>query len=795
MKRTGILLLLIIYSATTWAQEPERELGEVVVAVKRDDGGEASARGLERRAVNVVNVLPESALLLAPDLSVGNTVQRMSGVTVERNSSGEGQYAILRGMDKRYNYTLVSGIKIPSPDNKTRAIPLDLFPPELLARLEVHKSLTADLEGDGIGGAVNLVMKDAPRERLLAANLATGYNALWMDNRFLSSATGSITRHSPDERMGNIGSNGVAASDFDMRSLRLTSRHPLPDLIGGLTYGDRFFRDRLGLLFGLTYQGLHRGKDMDYYNYTSSARPHEHRLYNTYRQRMAAHMKLDWRGINWYNGLIRMADDQVRTALAETEADLRLRHTRQTIYTSVLSGRHTAASDRLTLEWRAVGAKAWSETPDYAQVNFQGDHLQTNRAATRRWEHNTDRDLAAYADLSYHISSPWTVKAGAMVRDKRRTSLFHEYTFDSETAASSLQVYGTDWTNLDALRLTPRPYGNVGDPLNYDATERIGAVYAMGSMYEGGWEVTAGLRAEHTRQGYTLRFPRATDGKGRQRYWDLLPSLHLKRRLTATMKLHLSYTRATNRPTYFEIVPYSILGDDYKEKGNPGLRHAVADNVDLRWEWFPRDEEQVMVGFFYKHIQHPIEYGLINEGQDTYYTPLNTPTAQNGGVEVDVMKRFGPLAIKANYTYTLSRITTQGRVMEGSEVRSVSQTRPLYGQAPHVANLSLILRTRSYSAQVTTGYIGKRLVDVSNWAHNDVYENDYWRMELSAERRWRCGVELYAKASNLLNLPMVRYIERGPHTEGVACERYHGKVLERKERYGQTLIVGVRYRL
>ena len=31
----------------------------------------------------------------------------MSGVTIERNSSGEGQYAILRGMDKRYNYTLV----------------------------------------------------------------------------------------------------------------------------------------------------------------------------------------------------------------------------------------------------------------------------------------------------------------------------------------------------------------------------------------------------------------------------------------------------------------------------------------------------------------------------------------------------------------------------------------------------------------------------------------------------------------------------------------------------------------
>jgi outer membrane receptor for ferrienterochelin and colicin len=52
-------------------------------------------------------------------------MQRVSGVSIERNSNGDGQYAILRGMDKRYNYTLVNGVKIPSPDNKYRYVPLD----------------------------------------------------------------------------------------------------------------------------------------------------------------------------------------------------------------------------------------------------------------------------------------------------------------------------------------------------------------------------------------------------------------------------------------------------------------------------------------------------------------------------------------------------------------------------------------------------------------------------------------------------------------------------------------------
>ena len=41
-------------------------------------------------------------------------------------------------------------------------VPLDIFPADMLDRLEVTKSLTPNMEGDAIGGAVNMVMKDAP---------------------------------------------------------------------------------------------------------------------------------------------------------------------------------------------------------------------------------------------------------------------------------------------------------------------------------------------------------------------------------------------------------------------------------------------------------------------------------------------------------------------------------------------------------------------------------------------------------------------------------------------------------
>ena len=130
----------------TIALKADEVLLEGVTVVATNPGRtEAGARGIERQAMNVVNVMSAKAIELSPDITVANVIQRMSGVTVERNSSGEGQYAILRGMDKRYNYTLVNGVKIPSPDNKNRFVPLDIFPSEMLDRLEVTKSLTANM--------------------------------------------------------------------------------------------------------------------------------------------------------------------------------------------------------------------------------------------------------------------------------------------------------------------------------------------------------------------------------------------------------------------------------------------------------------------------------------------------------------------------------------------------------------------------------------------------------------------------------------------------------------------------
>ena len=784
-------------------------LDEVTVIARNPGRTEAGARGIEKQAMNVVNVMSAKAIELSPDITVANVIQRMSGVTIERNSSGEGQYAILRGMDKRYNYTLINGVKIPSPDNKNRFVPLDIFPSEMLDRLEVTKSLTANMEGDGIGGAVNLIMKDAPTERQFTANISTGYNAMYFGRDFQSFNHGAIVKESPYEAMGKPEDYQVTADNFTQENLQMKWKRPMPDLTAGLSYGDRFFDNKLGVILAGSYLNTYRGKESQlYYQPGTSHNGIEYRNYSAQQTRIGAHAKLDYHvapqhKLTWYNGYMDMSEAEVRDGQDDKERAVRMKYNHQYIINSTLKGEHYFLEDNaLKLNWSAVLSKAYSETPDNAEIFLQGTHVSTSGAATRRWEHNSDRDKAGYIDLSYTWKltdgSAFDFSIGGMYRDKKRDSFFNEYTFDSATGARDPQYLGEDWNNFDEILLTPRRYGNIGDPLNYDATEKVGAGYGMAKYTFDKWELIAGVRVEHTDQGYVLKFPRDVDPEGRQKYTDVLPSFHAKYNVHKNANLRLSYARAINRPSFFEIVPYSIINEDYKEKGNPDLKHTVADNIDLRYEFFPKSSEQFMVGLFYKNIQDPIEYGLINEGQDTYYQPMNFGDAKNLGVEVDIMKYFNWFGIKANYTYTHSKVTTDKRIMEGSEVKTMKQTRPLFGQAAHVANLSLLFKdtNHGWEGQLAGSYTGKRLSDISNWYDDDIWEAGYFQLDASVEKSFDFGVSIFAKASNLLDVPLLRYIQKGPRTENITeYERHNGDVVERKEWHGQAILLGVRYKL
>ena len=219
---------------------------EVQVTTAGGAGSDNHARRLEQNAVMVENLLSARTIELSPDITVANAIQRVSGVTIARDNTGDGRYAIIRGMDQRYNNTLVNGIKIPSPDDKYRFVPMNIFPSEMLERLEVIKALTPNMEGDAIGGTMNLVMKSAPDHFLLTANASGGYSTIFNSRPYVGFNHSGIDKQSPAEIHGN--NYAASPSDFTTSNLDFSKKSSPINTLYGLTVGDRFDGGRLGII-------------------------------------------------------------------------------------------------------------------------------------------------------------------------------------------------------------------------------------------------------------------------------------------------------------------------------------------------------------------------------------------------------------------------------------------------------------------------------------------------------------------------------------------------------------------
>ena len=829
--------------------EDLRELGEVVIKGHKEYHSDRSAIDMEKTAGNVLNVMSQQSIQLSPDVNVATVLQRVSGVTMERDASGEASYAILRGMDKRYNYTLVNGVKIPSPDDKNRYIPLNIFPSDLMDRLVVSKSLTADMEGDAAGGVVDMVMKDAPSHFQIQANAAVGASDyFWKDSRdYLTSNRSDYTHKAPYEVNGP--EYKATTSDFASGPTQI-SRHsmPAPNFVGGLSIGNRFWKDRIGVMLAGSIQNTFRGTERTYNSVKMASGEQamyiyslQHRYYSIHDLTAGVHAKVDLQLENnkfeWYNMYVRTNSKGVRynnsvnTEYISSDSYTQDDETRslsqtQSIFATHIKGTHHLTKD-FTVDWAGIFSQAKSEDPDRVYLsltntiqsaegvdgslwNGNKNILKTMpKNMERRFQHNTDKDWAGYINLTYNtqlgndINALW--KAGAQYRRKERGNRYYSYNFTPTDISQKLDGNGFD--QFAAIDWTCKTPYSQASQLNYDSKEHIGAAYIMTTLKSRWGELNAGLRAEHTNQIYTMLQKFRNMGQvGEQSYWDWLPSASLKWTPTKKMNVRLSYYRSINRPGFYEIVPYQIMGEEYQEKGNPNLKRARIDNIDLRWEWFPSATEQVLAGVFYKYLQDPIEQvfvaadGKLGSGADAYYMPDNLGNAKNYGFEIDVVKYIRHFGIKANYTYTHSRITTSKReYKEGSaEYKTgVTQSRPLVNQAPHTANLSLLYKDTNYgwNAQLAASYTGTKLALVSPFKDADQWDKAMFGLDFSMEKKFPCGVSVFLKANNLLDAKRERYLK----TVNQSNLEYEGqrsdKTIVGTYKYGRTYLVGVRVKI
>jgi len=226
---------------------------------------------------------------------------------------------------------------------------------------------------------------------------------------------------------------------------------------------------------------------------------------------------------------------------------------------------------------------------------------------------------------------------------------------------------------------------------NFDLTERVSAGYAMNTIEFGRFRLQTGLRVEATQLnilGYKVINNVDQNGNplpssvipqpANSWYWDPLPSVQLRYRITDDSDIRAVYARAISRPNPYDMVPYVTQDNSTNPLtigiGNPNLKPEHGNDYDLLYEHYLKPYGEIQAGFFYKQLSQPIYYINDLNYQGTQYPQyvgdqfsyiINGVNAKLYGVEFAYIQHLGFLpgalsgfGIMANYSKTWSSAGT-----------------------------------------------------------------------------------------------------------------------------------------
>ncbi len=170
---TGLISLAVLV-----LQPDVNQLGEVIITGNFD--GQQRAFNQQRNADNIKTIVSSDLIGRFPDINVGEAMQRVPGVNIDRNN-GEGSVVKIRGTPQNFTTISVNGEQIPTTDEAGgRTESLDLISADQLASMEVSKAITPEMDGDAVGGAINLITPTATSSKgRVKGTVAGGYNNLF----------------------------------------------------------------------------------------------------------------------------------------------------------------------------------------------------------------------------------------------------------------------------------------------------------------------------------------------------------------------------------------------------------------------------------------------------------------------------------------------------------------------------------------------------------------------------------------------------------------------------------------
>lgn len=720
-----------------------------------------------------------------PNANMADALGRLPGVTLERDE-GEGKYVQIRGTEPRLTNATIDGMNVPSPESGVRQIKFDSIPADIVESVEINKTLQANMDGDGIGGSVNLVTKTAQDRPTVSFSEIGGYTPI-DTGRGLTEATGTLgKRFGAQKRFG-----ALIGGSYDWNRRGIDDIEPAPDIAtlpGGATerYFDSidvrqyvYYRSRWALAGSADYRigdasDIYiRGLYSDFKNYGDRT------VYTLNDNNPGVSLINGAGGTPSFNTQIRRPDIAIGTlALGGTHSFATTLYTWEAAVSrssdnSRSDGTAKFASnlDSSSCEYDPATTKnvylpQWTPscyTEAYKPSNFDLDNIQISHGHIAQ----LNLQAAGSAAKRYRVGShSATIEAGGKFRNAHK--------FD-DTYGVELDPAGTVPLSQFPSRLTNNHYYNgdyqagpneryqdiiafananpgaftVGsdtqgaDPANYDLVERVSAGYAMNTIdLSSRFRFIAGLRMEGTDDNvHNTIFgtePCSTDPENTcpantantlsESYVSFLPSASLRYGLSPNTDLRFVYAIGLSRPDPQDLAP-SITFDDTVTPftasiGNPKLKAEKAQNIDALYEHYFNSFGMISAGYFYKYLTDPLI--STTELVDNFQPP--SPLAVKGTYKVSQPANAGSAwltGFEIAYLQHFSRLPggLRGLGLSANYGYTASRTTGIPGRSDHPRLLRNAPNTWNFSPTYDLNRVSFRLGLSYNQAN--IYSYNY----------------------------------------------------------------------
>lgn len=464
--------------------------------------------------------------------------------------------------------------------------------------------------------------------------------------------------------------------------------------------------------------------------------------------------------------------------------------------TGQLRGKHIFANaNNFEINWQSSISLSEQQEPDYRfftmRYNPDTDRFRIKPSSDRP-PVRFYRDMEQYSfDNKLDFTLPFNqwnglkseLKFGgsAVVRD--RTFLEDAFTFNNQDFQVPDGDFFTYFQPENLIQAGETGFADPNGPYitdnylasnNYEASQAVYAGFAMvelpltnklRTILGGRVETTNITLLTYDTLGTTIdRFPELDGDTPILDNVDFLPSINLNYEATDKMKIRAAYSRTIARPTFRELAPFASFDREggFIFVGNPNLTRTLVDNVDLRWEMFPTNNELISFSVFYKNFENPIERTFNTEAANTELTYENVPEAFLVGAEFEFRKNLGFLAaalddfdfsLNGAYIYSETTIPEQELELIRTLSPTAEDTRPMFGQAPYTANILLSYNNldRGTQANVSFNVVGPRIVVVTKGATPEIFLQPRPLLNFNISQEFGENLRVKLSANNLLN--------------------------------------------